>query len=316
MPRRVSTGPVTAPKGGGEVLASEAPKGPKPVPKPQQLEPARGRPRVQLDAQPVKPEAVKQQSVFDVVPRMPDTVTAALAKLDQLPGVDVKTLGDIDGIPVQVVRLNGAPPPPGVEPKRVLITAGVHGSEPAGTMSAVELLELVAKNPARFPGYEFTVVPLVNPEGFRDGTRHNENDGRDLNREAEHDHDVPKEMALVMPVLDEGPWALALDLHASGSTTTAGKNGFFAIRTGGSDALLHDVMSEFSKAHDVLDETTQRYTMVEPGVMESKNAGTVKGYLYAGGTPASFTLEAPARQALPEQVNGLLDLVQGFLKHL
>lgn len=314
MPRRVSTGNVQPPK--AEVAVAE-PR-PKSVPKPQrqQLEQGAGKPRVQLDAQPAKPEAVQQRSVFDVVPQAPDTVTKALAKLDGLPGVDVKTLGDIDGIPVQVVRLSGAPPPPGVEPRRVLITAGVHGSEPAGTMSSVELLELVAKNPAAFPGFEFTVVPLVNPEGFRDGTRHNENDGKDLNREAEHDHDVPKEMALVMPVLDEGPWALALDLHASGSTTTAGKNGFFAIRTGGNDALLHDVMSEFAQKHDVLDETTQRYTMVEPGVMESKNAGTVKGYLYAGGTPASFTLEAPARQGLPQQVNGLLELVQGFLKHL
>lgn len=311
VPRRVGSPAIRS----TSTTAAQAPK-PKSIPKPRGFERGGSKPRVDLDARPAKPSTNPQRNVFDVVPQQPQTVFEALKKLDAIPGVDVKTLGDIDGIPVQVVRLNGAPPPPGEEPKRVLITGGVHGSEPAGTMSAVELLELVAKSPELFPGFEFTVVPLVNPEGFRDGTRHNENDDTDLNREAAHDDHVPKEMQLLLPVLDEGPWKLALDLHASGSTTAAGKNGFFAIRTAGSDELLHGVMSEFKANYDVLDETTARYTMVEPGVMESKNMGTVKGYLFERGTEASFTLEAPARANMKVQVEGLVDLVRGFLAKL
>jgi len=312
VPRRVSHGSVTSPRGADAAVA------PKRVatPKRRGFEPGGQKPRVALSSGTAKPDAVPQRSVFDVVPKRPDTVTKALEKLDRLDGVEVKTLGDIDGLPVQVAYLKGAPPPAGERVKRVLLTGGVHGSEPAGTLSAVELIEAIAKNPAAFAGYEFTVVPLVNPEGFRDGTRHNDNDRTDLNREVVRDGSVPKEMQLLMPVLDEGPYALALDLHASASTTAAGKNGFFAIRTAGSDALLHDTLSEFAKQYPVLDETTQRYTLVEPGVMESKNAGTVKGYLYEHGTKAAFTLEAPALRELDLQVNGLVDLVQGFLKHL
>ena len=217
---------------------------------------------------------------------------------------------------MQVATVSGAPPSPGVAPKRVLLTGGVHGSEPAGCIAAVQLLELVAAHPEAFAGYEFTVVPLVNPEGFRDDTRQNENDHADLNRAVNPGDAVPKEIRLVLPVLDRGPWDLALDLHASGSTTTTGKNGFFAIRTTGSDELLHAVMSEFAQTHPVLDETTMRYDMVEPGVMQSHNDGTVKQYLYSHGTERSFTVEAPALGELGPQVNGLVDMVRGFLNHL
>lgn len=259
---------------------------------------------------------VQQRAVFEVVPRQPLTVIEALARLDQLEGVEVETLGDIDGIAVQCATVSGAPPPAGVEPRRVLITGGVHGSEPAGTLSAVSLLALVAEHPEQFPGLQFTVVPLVNPEGFRDGTRRNENDGVDLNREAVRDGSMPKEIQLVLPVLDRGPWSLALDLHASGSTTADGDNGFFAIRTEGNDTLLHDVLTEFKARWPVLDETTQRYEMVEPGVMESHNEGTLKGYLFAQGTSAAFTLEAPALSGVDAQVTGMLELVQGFLKRV
>ena len=308
MPRRIGARPVTVPKTDAPVAEAVKPK----------RVPRARRPAAppKLDGGAAKPGAPVQRNVYEVKERKPETVDAALEKLDQLAGVEVQPLGDIDGHAISVVRLNGAPPPPGVEPRRVLLSGGVHGSEPAGAIAAVELIELIANHPELFPGYEFTVVPLVNPEGFRDGTRANENDGKDLNREAEHDHDVPMEMQLVLPVLDEGPWALALDLHASGSTTAAGKNGFFAIRTGGHGDLLHEVMSEFAKEHPVLDETTQKYTMVEARVMQSQNEGTVKGYLYKTGTTAAFTLEAPARLDMRTQVDGLIDLVQGFLSKL
>ncbi len=316
MPRRVTTGSATSPRSDAVSAVAPKPVGKKKPARERGFEPGGHAPKLKLDTGAAKPAAVPQRNVFEVVAQRPDSVTAALAKLDALDGVEVKTLGEIDGLPVQLARLKGAPPPPGVEPKRVLLTGGVHGSEPAGTISAVELIEAIATNPKAFAGYEFTVVPLVNPEGFRDGTRHNDNDHTDLNREVVRDGSVPKEMQLLMPVLDEGPWALALDLHASGSTTASGKNGFFAIRTAGSDALLHATLGEFAKTYPVLDETTQRYTLVEPGVMESKNTGTVKGYLYEAGTKAAFTLEAPALRDLDVQVNGLVDLVQGFLKNL
>lgn len=314
MPRRVGQGVVVAPKGGA------APVPPK-VAAPKRrggvgFEAGGGKQPVALDAGVAKPEATKQRAVFDVVPQHPETVTAALQQLRQLDGVKLETLGDIDGIPVQVATVSGAPPPAGVEPKRVLITGGVHGSEPAGCISAVQLLAMVAEHPEAFAGLQFTVVPLVNPEGFRDSTRQNENDHSDLNREVVRDGSVPKEIELLLPVLDRWPWSLALDLHASGSTTADGDNGFFAIRTEGNGELLHAVMSEFAQTHPVLDETTQRYDMVEPGVMQSHNTGTVKGYLFERGTRAAFTLEAPALKGVDSQVSGLLDLVQGFSRRV
>ena len=291
------------------------------VPQPNAFQQPNTKGPVTLDAVPHAPAAVTQNEVFDIAdqikPRQPQTVVDALKKLDTLPGVTVESLGAIDRLPMQVATVKGRPALDGSEPKKILITGGVHGSEPAGTISAVSILQLVAEHPEKFPGLEFTFVPLVNPEGFRDGTRRNHTDDADLNREVVRDGTVPKEIELVLPVLDRGPWALALDLHASGSTTADGKNGFFAIRTEGNAELLHAVVTEFQQTnHPVLDETTERYTMIEPGVMESKNVGTMKQYLFDHGTPAAFTLEAPALNGLQSQVDGMVALVEGFLRRV
>ena len=59
--------------------------------------------RFQLDTPSAQQERVPQRSVFDVVPRHPETVVRALAKLDRLPNVTVQKLGEVD-VPIRLHR--------------------------------------------------------------------------------------------------------------------------------------------------------------------------------------------------------------------
>lgn len=59
----------------------------------------------------------------------------------------------------------------------ILLSAGIHGDEPAGTLAALSFLE---KGPPQ--DLSWLVTPLLNPTGIALGTRENA-DGRDLNRD-------------------------------------------------------------------------------------------------------------------------------------
>ena len=70
--------------------------------------------------------------------------------------------------PIRVVRCR----PPEAE-RRVLITGGVHGNEPAGSAWVAELGEWIAREPQLFEDSEIDLVPLVNPWGWSRDIRFN-----------------------------------------------------------------------------------------------------------------------------------------------
>jgi len=62
------------------------------------------------------------------------------------------------------------------------IFATIHGDEPEGALSLIELFAELARSPVVAAGYQIHAYPLVNPTGYEDGTRHSRG-GKDLNRE-------------------------------------------------------------------------------------------------------------------------------------
>ncbi len=94
-------------------------------------------------------------------------------------------------------------------PRRALISAGIHGDEPAGVLALMEFVES-----ARFRKYladwELTLIPCINPHGYEAGTRHNRED-RDLNREFKSPA-PPLEVTLVQTVFS-ARFDLSLELH-------------------------------------------------------------------------------------------------------
>jgi murein peptide amidase A len=94
----------------------------------------------------------------------------------------------------------------------VLITAGVHGDEPAGVEAAVALIEALARGELRSPDAQVDIVPLVNPWGWSRNLRVNGN-GLDINRDfVDFESD---EADIVKALLCRQRYDLTVDLHES-----------------------------------------------------------------------------------------------------
>ena len=94
-------------------------------------------------------------------------------------------------------------------PKRILISGGIHGDEPAGVETICAFLEnRLYKN--FLDDWEFTLLPCINPSGFEAGTRNNLDD-IDLNRMFK-EATVPQEVDFIKTILDQ-PYDLDLELH-------------------------------------------------------------------------------------------------------
>ncbi len=63
----------------------------------------------------------------------------------------------------------------------MLVVAGIHGNEPAGTPLVEELIERLGEEPERVRGLRVVVFPAANPDGLAQGTRFNVH-GVDVNR--------------------------------------------------------------------------------------------------------------------------------------
>jgi hypothetical protein len=225
-----------------------------------------------------------------------------ICRLAQRPEVSVTRLGASDGWPLDVLQLRtrGA----GRRPLRVLVSAGVHGIEPSGPGAALLAMERLLADQDRFTNLELTVLPLVNPVGYRARRRGNA-DNLDLNRWFFDVADVPVEVMLTRPVLGGCRFDLGIDLHASRSV---GERGFFALHRSAA-VVLGPAMHRLRERYPILSESTNRYTLEAPGVLRSENTGTVKDYLALSGTRWAMTIEAPAVWPYERQVLGSADLV-------
>jgi hypothetical protein len=83
-------------------------------------------------------------------------------------GAILTTVAELDepGGPYPLLRLDT----PG--PRRMLLTAGFHGEEPAGPLTVLEHLAEILSY-AQSKSVALTIYPCINPSGFEDGTRYN-----------------------------------------------------------------------------------------------------------------------------------------------
>ena len=89
--------------------------------------------------------------------------------------VSVGELGEANGYPLLAAKIGQRTP----DRLTVLMTAGVHGDEPAGVEAVLRFIEGPVE--AYLDRFFFVVVPCVNPSGYALGTRANAT-GRDINR--------------------------------------------------------------------------------------------------------------------------------------
>lgn len=105
----------------------------------------------------------------------PDTLIPELRAAATADGFTVASMGSAGGWPLLALTRQGESPKGG---RRVYLSAGIHGDEPAGVLALLALLHEQAL-PSE---HHYWIFPLLNPSGLAAGQRHNP-DGRDLNRD-------------------------------------------------------------------------------------------------------------------------------------
>jgi protein MpaA len=93
--------------------------------------------------------------------------------------------------------------------KRVLISAGIHGDEPAGLDTIYSFIK--KKEYQKYSDeWEITIAPCINPFGYEANTREN-HAGVDLNRNFKSSS-PPKEVILAQKLFDS-PFDMTIELH-------------------------------------------------------------------------------------------------------
>jgi murein peptide amidase A len=100
-------------------------------------------------------------------------------------------------------------------PRRVLISAGIHGDEPGSVESLLTFLENKNYSPY-INNWEITLLPCINPHGYELGTREN-HQGNDLNRLFKVD-DPPTEVSFAQSLFNT-PIELTIELHEDNEST-------------------------------------------------------------------------------------------------
>ncbi|HEX72889.1 MAG TPA: DUF2817 domain-containing protein, partial [Candidatus Hydrogenedentes bacterium] len=168
-----------------------------------------------------KPQAARsfaaRQSRMEAVAATSDSMT-------------LQTLGEVrtgDGAwPIQMLSFTPEEP----VQWRVLLSAGVHGNEPAGVECLLQFAEALSGKADVYPAIVFDIVPLVNPWGWIHRRRRNA-DNRDLNRDFASFH--AQESAIMRDLCRRNAYDLMVDLHEDSHVA-----GFYFYRLAHQDAAL------------------------------------------------------------------------------
>ncbi len=145
-------------------------------------------------------------------------------------GFSTETLEEAHGLPLLALTR-----PAPVPRKRIYLSAGIHGDEPAGPLTLFELVK------AGFfdDRFTWTLCPLLNPGSWDSGTRENP-EGIDLNRDYRHPRTA--EVRAHRKWLEaQPPNDLYLSLHEDWETT-----GFYLyeINTSGAPGLAGRILEQ------------------------------------------------------------------------
>jgi predicted deacylase len=200
--------------------------------------------------------------------------------------------------------------------RRIYLSAGIHGDEPAGPLAVMEIL--------RSPWFadvdaDWTICPALNPHGLRANTRENAG-GIDLNRDYQR-RQSPEVAAHAEWLLERSPPDLFLSLHEDWETT-----GFYFYeinlapdQPAHADAILSEVSRILPiESAPVIDghrvrETGWIYHAAEADLPDEWPEAI---FLAKNGCPLSFTFETPSQLPLDKRVAAHVAAVRAVVEFL
>jgi hypothetical protein len=194
--------------------------------------------------------------------------------------------------------------------KRVYISAGIHGDEPAGPLAALRLLR---EN--NWPDYvEVRLIPCLNPVGFTLNRRENDK-GIDLNRDYLHlrSNEV---RAHVVWLEKQPPFDLCFCLHEDWES-----HGFYVyeLNPDGRPSPAEAIIQEVSKVcpvdtSEIIEDRPAKNGIIRPSIdPQSRPLWPEAFWLLTHKTRLSCTLEAPSDFPLETRVDGLVAGVNAAL---
>ncbi|MCA9672013.1 MAG: succinylglutamate desuccinylase/aspartoacylase family protein [Myxococcales bacterium] len=221
--------------------------------------------------------------------------------------IKLTALTHIDGDPIYRVDISGDK-----QAKRMLVTAGVHGNETTGVVTAMDLIERAVRDGGLRGRAQLTVIPLINPSGVRLGQRYSRN-RKDVNRTFRPGQWMAESKAVAASIAGER-YALAIDLHG------AAKKGFFLIRgkedRGMSSRILSAMSTGLLLGGRRFSADQGEYRLDAPGAATSNNPGTLKGFFVEQNADYAYTLEYSRHLGVSQQRRGLMRLLRSAIDNV
>jgi len=204
----------------------------------------------------------------------------------------------------------GQPQAPTATPRRVYLSSGIHGDEPAGPLAVRQLLR-----EDRWPaGIELYLCPCLNPEGFVRNRREN-GDGLDLNRQFRQPK--AKETLVHIEWLQAQPdFDLCLCLHEDWES-----HGFYLYELNPEDrpSLASPILQQVGRVcpidrSELIEGRPARDGLIRPSLDPRTRPDWPEAFfLLTHKTRLSYTLEAPSDFPLPVRVAALVAAVNAAL---
>ncbi|MFQ5449902.1 MAG: M14 family metallocarboxypeptidase [Nitrospinaceae bacterium] len=200
-------------------------------------------------------------------------------------------------------------------PRKVLISAGIHGDEPAGVETLCAWIEREEYKPY-LKNWEFTLIPCINPFGYEHGVRHN-HENKDLNRHFKSSP-PPAEVWIVQTVF-QSPFDLTLELHEDVDSP-----GFYLYQTAQpslNQALGIKIVEEVQKTMPVNPNSRIEGMPARKGIIdrlsdpESMPWWPMALYALSSGARYCLTLETASRFPLETRVQAHLGAIRAALDH-
>ncbi len=217
-------------------------------------------------------------------------------------GIKVRRLGRVGAERYPLYFAESGPRKPAL---RVLISAGIHGDEPAGVEAVLRLLE--ERFFLRWPELHFILFPCNNPIGYEHDRRRNS--GRfDLNRQYAAQR-PPEEVRLIKRALKPEQYDLSVELHEDIDTP-----GFYLYELGEGgpsigDAIVRRVAEKFPlNRRREIEGFPARNGVIRPMLERAYLRRRVAGgrcpqsvYLFLNGTRRCITSETPTTLPLDDR---------------
>ena len=208
--------------------------------------------------------------------------------------------------------------------KKISLTAGTHGNEPAGVEAILTFLEQNREADFIQDRLQMVILPCINPYGYEYNTREN-HEKIDLNRKFRASK-PPMEVTLSRRGLGTKPFDLSLEFHED-----IDSQGFYLyeISPAGKKGWGRDMIRSIAQHYPINNNTRidgfiskrgiispQKNTPNFAALVQKNRAWPQALFHFSRGTPRCITTETPVHFPLKERVKMHLMVMDTIFRHL